>query len=94
MQNDAANSNAVTEAIKNALHFSNLPWDNEGRDKPFATCSGCASDSVHVIFDLFGDIKVDDVPHVVDIQTTTRHISGRQNADFLFSETVHHREAP
>lgn len=69
-------------------HFAVFFWGDEGNCSSCLACSSCPSNSVGVSFCVLWYCIVDDVCHIVDINTSCCDICRYQNVYFFVFETL------
>jgi hypothetical protein len=58
----------------------------EGSSQTLLACTAGTTDAVHVIVNVLGQVVVDHVRHVGDVQATRSHVSGHQDAALATAE--------
>ena len=66
-----------------------FPGGNEGHSHPLATCPAGAADAVHIGLMVLGNVVVDDMGDVVDIDAPGSHIRSHQGVDASVTELLH-----
>lgn len=67
------------QELGEALGEAGVLVSEEGSGKALLSGTACAPDAVHIVVHIGGEIKVDDMRHVGNIQTTSSHVSGHQD---------------